>query len=610
MLIHHSGSARRALLTPLVPLALLILPAALPAQTPTLFRNARVFDGERVHENTDVLVRDGRVSAIGRAVAAPAGADVIDATGRTLLPGLIDAHTHVFGDALREALMFGVTTALDMFTEPRSAQAARTQQANGGVHDRADLFSAGVLATAPGGHGTQYGFSIPTITSPDSAQAFVDARLAEGSDYIKIVFDDGSAFGISWPSLDEATLRALIDATHRRGRLAVVHVSRAAAARTAIEAGADGIVHLFVDAAPDADLARLARTRGAFVIPTLVVLRSITGTGGGAPLVDDARIAPYLTAANRALLVQAFPPRSGPDAPDYAHAVETVRQLHTAAVPILAGSDAPNPGTAHGAALHRELELLVEAGLSPVEALRAATSVAADHFRLDDRGRIAAGRRADLVLVAGNPTTDITATRAIEGVWKGGSRVDRDAYARAVAAELAAAERSPDGLEDGLISDFESGTMAAAFGTAWTITTDAMAGGGSTAEAEVVDGGAAGSTKALRITGTINDPLPYAWAGVTWSPGAVAMQPGDLSSKHEITFRTKGDGGTYRVLLFVQSRGMEPVMAEFSAPPEWTEVVMPWSAFGVDGSGVMAIMFLGGPARGDFAFEVDDVRLR
>jgi imidazolonepropionase-like amidohydrolase len=105
-----------------------------------------------------------------------------------------------------------------------------------------------------------------------------------------------------------------------------------------------------------------------------------------------------------------------------------VARLRQAQVPVLAGSDAPNPGTAHGISLHRELELLVRAGLSPLEALRAATSTPARAFHLSDRGRIAVGLRADLVLVDGDPTTDILATRAIRTVWKLGRAVDREAY--------------------------------------------------------------------------------------------------------------------------------------------------------------------------------------
>jgi imidazolonepropionase-like amidohydrolase len=100
-------------------------------------------------------------------------------------------------------------------------------------------------------------------------------------------------------------------------------------------------------------------------------------------------------------------------------------------VPILAGTDAPNPGTAHGISLHRELELLVRAGLPPVEALRAATSLPARAFRLLDRGRIAPGLRADLLLVGGDPTVDILATRNIRAVWKLGHATDREAFRRA-----------------------------------------------------------------------------------------------------------------------------------------------------------------------------------
>jgi imidazolonepropionase-like amidohydrolase len=587
-----------------------VAPAPLPAQAQALvFRDARVFTGDEVLEETDVLVSGGRIAAIGRDLSAPA-AEVIDARGRTLLPGLIDAHTHTFGDALKEALVFGVTTSLDMFTDVGMARSYRAAQQAGTAADRADLFSAGTLVTAPGGHGTEYGVPIPTIERPDEAQAFVDARIAEGSDWIKIVYDDGSAFGINWPTLDEPTLRAVIVAAHNRDKLALVHVSRAADARTALEAGADGLVHLFVDRAAGSGTAQLAKERGAFIVPTLVVLRSITGTGGGAPLLEDERLLPYITPASRLLLRQAFPARTGANAPRYEHAVEAVRALHAASVPVLAGTDAPNPGTAHGVALHRELELLVEAGLSPVEALRAATAEPARIFGLDDRGSIAEGRRADLVLVDGDPTTDITATRAIAGVWKEGVRADRSAYARAVAAAVAAQSTPSQGLTDGLISDFESGGAVAAFGTPWSVTTDGMAGGTSTGTMAVVDGGANGSAKSLRITGTVTDAVQYGWAGAMWSPGFAPMQPADLSSKKEIVFSALGEGATYRVLVFAESTGMQPLMHEFTAGPEWKEIVVPWTALGTDGRGVMAIMILGGPEPGAFAVQVDDVRLR
>lgn len=581
-----------------------------PQPRAILFRDALIFDGTRVLERASVLVRDGRIAGIGASIAAPAHAEVVDAAGKTLLPGFIDAHTHAFGDALRDALVFGVTTELDMFTDAQLARALRAEQAAGNVPGRADLFSAGTLITVPGGHGTEYGIRIPTLAVPESAQAFIDARIGEGSDYIKIVYDDGRAYGMDTPTLDVRTLRAAIEAAHRRGKLAVVHIGTLEDARTALETGADGLVHLFADRAPDAEFIQLVSRRNAFVIPTLSVLGALARTNAGAALAEDARIAPYLTAMAAGGLRQSFPLR--PDAPklEYAHARETVRLLHQAGVPILAGTDAPNPGTAHGASIHGELELLVEAGLSPAEALAATTSVPAKAFRLEDRGRIAPGLRADLVLVNGDPTRDISATRDIAGVWKGGVRVDRDAFANAVAAAQKAMQTAPAGLEKGVVDDFEDGTLAPAFGTQWMPSADAMAGGESTGSIDVVDGGANGSAWALRVAGTISPKLPYAWYGALWSPGAQPMMPANLSSVEGLRFWTRGDGKTYRVMVFSQGRGMAPIARPFEAGADWREVVLPWSAFGVDGTDIMAVIFAGGPEPGAFEFYIDDVRLR
>lgn len=389
--------------------------------------NVRIFDGNRVIPRGTVVLRGQTIAAVGKNARAPRGAEVIDGSQATLLPGFIDSHTHPQGrpDTLKRAAVFGVTTELDMFSDPAFGRAMRQEQAAGGALGRADLFSAGYLATAPGGHGTQYAVQVPTLTRPDEAQAWVDARLAEGSDFIKIVSEDGSAYGRQTPTLDRATIGALVAAAHLRGRLAVAHIGTQEGAYQALEEDADGLVHIFTNVVPEPAFAALAAERKAFVVPTLTVVESTTGIASGRSLTEDPRLAPYLRADEVTTLRQSFALQRSLD---FTHALDAVRDLKAARVAILAGSDAPNPGTAHGASLHRELELLVAAGLSPLEALRAATSAPAAAFRLKDRGRIARGLRADLVLVQGNPVADVTATRAILKVWKLGQEVERPTF--------------------------------------------------------------------------------------------------------------------------------------------------------------------------------------
>jgi len=158
----------------------------------TLVKDVRVFDGKAVHERRSVLFDGATILDANFRGAAPQGARIVSGAGRTLLPGLIDAHTHAF--RWQELpVLFGVTTQVDMFTDIELMKAAKQEMAQGSRHDHADLFSAGTLVTAPNGHGTQFGLLIPTITGPEQAQAFVDARIAEGSDFIKIVMGGATA---------------------------------------------------------------------------------------------------------------------------------------------------------------------------------------------------------------------------------------------------------------------------------------------------------------------------------------------------------------------------------------------------------------------------------
>jgi len=247
-----------------------------------VIKNVRIFDGSTVIPTGAVIIEGAKIKSVGKSAAPPDGAEIIDGTGHTLLPGLIDSHTHAYGAALKQAVMFGVTTELDMFSDHRTAVQMRKEQAEGKATNRADLFSAGTLVTAPGGHGTEYGLKIPTITAPGEAQAFVDARIDEGSDYIKIVYDDGKSYGLNIPTVSKETMAAVIASAHKRSKLAVVHISTLEGARDAIEADADGLVHIFSNRASDPGFARMVAAHRAFVIPTLTVTESVTGVAGGA----------------------------------------------------------------------------------------------------------------------------------------------------------------------------------------------------------------------------------------------------------------------------------------------------------------------------------------
>jgi imidazolonepropionase-like amidohydrolase len=161
----------------------------------------------------------------------------------------------------------------------------------------------------------------------------------------------------------------------------------------------------------------------------LKAIESYLGVASGESLASDARLTPYVQESQIENLRKSAPKdRVNRLNESYSVAAATVRLLKAEGVPILAGTACPRFGTAHGVSLHRELELLVQAGLTPLEALRAATSAPAKAFRLKDRGSIKPGLRADLLLVRGDPTQNILATRDIVGVWKEGVAADREGW--------------------------------------------------------------------------------------------------------------------------------------------------------------------------------------
>ena len=157
-----------------------------------VIEGARVFDGEQLIGVRTVEVEGSRIVAVGAPV--PAAAERVDGRGATLLPGLIDAHTHADLETLGHALRFGVTTELDLFSFPQTMEGVRRAAAE--RTDIADVRSSSMGMTAPGGHPTQLRGDLndpelPTVARPEDAARFVDERIAEGADYIKVIIESG-----------------------------------------------------------------------------------------------------------------------------------------------------------------------------------------------------------------------------------------------------------------------------------------------------------------------------------------------------------------------------------------------------------------------------------
>lgn len=152
---------------------------------PFVIRHARIFDGRQVVSADSIFVQNGKIEAVGKNLRVPADTTEIDATGDTVLPGLIDSHTHDWENSPKQALLFGVTTELNMAGIP--AIVNKLKEAGTTDFDSAEMFSAGNVVTPPKGHGTEFGVPVPTLSSASEAQQFVGDRIAEGSDYIKII---------------------------------------------------------------------------------------------------------------------------------------------------------------------------------------------------------------------------------------------------------------------------------------------------------------------------------------------------------------------------------------------------------------------------------------
>jgi imidazolonepropionase-like amidohydrolase len=437
------------------------LPEAAP---PALFvRNVAVLDVARGHATParDVLLAGDRIAAIGTAGAlpTPADAEVIDGSGGTLIPGLIDCHGHVWGSYapvwaselpdpehnLQAFLYSGVTTLLDPADSGDEAVSRRDRIRRGELLGPR-IYTAGRPITTPGGHPVAMvrevapwwiGWYVAPRTAhqvrgEEQARRTVAALSDGGVDFLKVIVD---RLPDRVPRIDDTTLAAAVDEARRRELRAVAHIGSLQDALDAARAGVAAWVHGVYKEPLDATAARELAGFGIPMVPTTVVFESYALLSdyardatklerqiAPAALLDAFNVQPEDTS-----LQEAFGPFLAALRAQRTAWRENVRLLRDAGVTILAGSDVQS-GVVPGAGLHRELALLHESGLTPAQVIRAATLDPArflEGTEDPDVGQIELGKRADLVLVNGDPTRDIEALSDIREVILGGVRVER-----------------------------------------------------------------------------------------------------------------------------------------------------------------------------------------
>ncbi len=409
----------------------------------------RVIDGtgNAPMEDATVLISGGTIQAIGakNAIRIPAGVHKIDVTDRTLMPLLVDDHAHLgqtingldpSPDAyteeniraqLEHLLAYGVGTIAVMGTDRDLIYELRSEQEAGklpGAHFYTAGRGFGVKGGAPGGAGAAWDVNRPDTA--EEARAEVREVAAHHPSFVKIWVDD--SYGRA-PKMKPEIYRAIVDEAHRHQLRALAHVYYLDDAKSLLAAGIDGLMHSIRDQPVDPEVIAALKAHNVLYVPTLVRDESTFIYADGPPWLDDPFFrAGVLPAVLDKLQSAAFrqhaasDPDVGKNSDSQRMAEVNLKTLFDAGVRVGFGTDAGMPGRFLGYFEHRELQLMVQSGLTPMQAIVCATRTAAG-FLARDIGTLQPGQRANIMVLDANPLDDIRNTEKISAIWRGGNPV-------------------------------------------------------------------------------------------------------------------------------------------------------------------------------------------
>jgi imidazolonepropionase-like amidohydrolase len=404
----------------------------------TVILGARLIDGSgsAPWEDSVIVVEGTRLRAVGSRAETPVpkGSRIIDAAGQTAIPGLIELHAHYFRDrpslerSFRNQLAWGVTTSRSIGVDP-DVNLAVIADARAGRIPAPRLYTAGLGFTHPNGHPVAH----PVVRRPETpgeARQGVAELAARKVDFIKIWVESKNG---SLPKITPEVQRAIVEDGSRLHIPVVAHIFDEADARRLIELGVRDFLHTVRDRDIDASFLKLCRDHDVSFIPTLAVAQSGWFFAENSGLLADSRLRSAFAPADLAELEKPATRRTMLNDPalaslkdEYARAERFVKTLSQAGVAVGVGSDSGTARVPPGWGTHHELTLLVAAGLTPLEALTAATGSAARILAGPGAsfGTLAAGKAADLVLLDASPLDDITNTRTIARVMQAGRWIE------------------------------------------------------------------------------------------------------------------------------------------------------------------------------------------